>query len=93
MSKEVGMDGATNRGGDDQTRILPELSVRHGRAAVEFYKAAFGAVEEYRVGGTDDEEAVVAQLSVGSAAFWPTSRRRTRTSAPSHWARAPCECC
>jgi PhnB protein len=64
------MERAINGGGDDQTRILPELSVRHGRAAVEFYKAAFGAVEDYRVGGTDDEEAVVAQLSVGSASFW-----------------------
>lgn len=50
--------------------ILAQLSVRRGRAAVEFYKAAFGAVEEYRVGGTDDHEAVVAQLSVGDASFW-----------------------
>ena len=50
--------------------IVPQLSVRHGRAAVEFYKTAFGAVEEYRVGGTDDNEAVVAQLSVGGARFW-----------------------
>ena len=64
------MERATHRGGHDQTRILPELSVRHGRAAIEFSKAAFGAVEEYRVGGTDEEEAVVAQLSVGSASFW-----------------------
>jgi PhnB protein len=52
------------------TSILPELSVRRGRAAVEFYKAAFGAVEEYRVGGSDDHEAVVAQLRVGDARFW-----------------------
>jgi len=36
----------------DRTAILPELAVRRGRAAVEFYKAAFGAVEVYRVGGT-----------------------------------------
>ena len=52
------------------TRILAQLSVRRGRAAIEFYKAAFGAVEDYRVGGTDDFEEVVAQLSVGDAAFW-----------------------
>lgn len=52
------------------TSIWPELSVRRGRAAVEFYKAAFGAVEVYRVGGTDDHEAVVAQLSIGDASFW-----------------------
>jgi PhnB protein len=52
------------------TSILPQLSVRHGRAAIEFYKAAFGAVEDYRVGGTDEHEAIVAQLSVGEASFW-----------------------
>jgi PhnB protein len=52
------------------TSILPQLSVRRGRAAIDFYKAAFGAVEDYRVGGTDEHEAVVAQLSVGAASFW-----------------------
>src|SRR4051812_4987291 len=51
-------------------RILPQLSVRRGRAAIDFYAAAFGAVEEYRVGGTDEDEAVVAQLAVDGAAFW-----------------------
>ena len=50
--------------------IQPELSVRRGRAAVEFYKSAFGADEVYRVGGTDEHEAVVSQLSVGDASFW-----------------------
>jgi PhnB protein len=55
---------------DRRARILPELSVRRGRAAVEFYKAAFGAVEVYRVGGTDDDEEVVSQLTVGGASFW-----------------------
>ncbi len=56
--------------GTRQTRILPQLSVRRGRAALEFYKAAFGAVEDYRVGGTSEGEDVVAQLSVGNATFW-----------------------
>jgi PhnB protein len=51
-------------------RIVPELSVRRGRAAIEFYKAAFGAEEVYRVGGTDEHPDVVAQLSVGDASFW-----------------------
>lgn len=64
------MEMAGNRGGDQQTTISPQLTVRHGRAAVEFYKAALGAVEDYRVGGTDDEPNVVAQLSVGGASFW-----------------------
>jgi PhnB protein len=52
------------------TRVLAQLSVRRGREAVEFYKEAFGAVEDYRVGGTDEHEAVVAQLSIGEASFW-----------------------
>jgi PhnB protein len=44
--------------------------VRRGREAVEFYKAAFGAVEVYRVGGTDEAEDVVSQLSLGETSFW-----------------------
>jgi PhnB protein len=50
--------------------VQAQLAVRRGREAVEFYKAAFGAVEVHRVGGTDEEESVVAQLTVGDAAFW-----------------------
>jgi PhnB protein len=50
--------------------LSPELSVRRGREAVEFYKAAFRAVEVYRVGGTEDNPDVVSQLSVGDASFW-----------------------
>jgi PhnB protein len=53
-----------------EPRIAPQLSVRRGRAAIAFYAAAFGAVEDYRVGGTDDHPDVVAQLSVGGATFW-----------------------
>ena len=50
--------------------VQPQLSVRNGRAAVDFYRAAFGAVEVYRFGGTDDHDEVVAQLAVGNALFW-----------------------
>jgi PhnB protein len=63
---------------DSHQTIQPELSVRRGRAAVEFYTSAFGADEVYRVGGTDDHEAVVSQLSVGDASFWVSDE------APSH---------
>jgi PhnB protein len=48
--------------------IAPWLSVRKSAEAVEFYKAAFGAVEVYRMdvpGGS-----VVARLSVDGAEFW-----------------------
>jgi PhnB protein len=53
-----------------QISVSPQLSVRRGRDAVEFYEAAFGAVEIYRVGGTEENESVVSQLSVGNASFW-----------------------
>ena len=53
-----------------QPNIQAQLSVRNGSAAVEFYKAAFGAVEVYRFGGSDDLEEVVVQLAVGNSLFW-----------------------
>jgi ribose 5-phosphate isomerase B len=56
--------------GATQTDVLAQLSVRDGRAAVEFYKHAFGAVEVYRVGGTVEHAAVVSQLSIGGRSFW-----------------------
>jgi PhnB protein len=50
--------------------IAPQLSVRHGIAAVEFYKRALGATELHRVGGTEGQEELVCQLAVGDATFW-----------------------
>jgi PhnB protein len=50
--------------------VAPELSVRRGVAAIDFYTAAFGAVELFRVGGDEAEPSVVAQLAVGGATFW-----------------------
>lgn len=52
--------------------IVPQLSVRGGLAAVDFYTAAFGAVVVYQVGGTAENVSLVAQLSVGGASFWVT---------------------
>lgn len=49
------------------TAIQPELWVDLGATAIEFYQAAFGAQVVHRVG---DGEDVVAQLTVGDAAFW-----------------------
>jgi PhnB protein len=48
--------------------IAPFLSVRRGAAAVEFYKAAFGATELHRIESPDG--AVVCQLSAEGAEFW-----------------------
>jgi PhnB protein len=44
------------------------LSVRNGTSAIEFYKAAFGATELFRIG--DESGAVVARMSVEEAEFW-----------------------
>jgi PhnB protein len=52
-----------------ETSITPWLAVRDAPKAVDFYKAALGAVELYRLDG-DDGSVVVAQLSVGGAVFW-----------------------
>lgn len=52
------------------TTIQPELWVDRAGAAVAFYQAAFGASVLHLVGDGDD---IVAQLSVGNAAFWVTA--------------------
>ena len=48
-----------------RTCVTATLSVRDWARAVEFYKAAFGATELYRVEGGG-----VAQLSADGAEFW-----------------------
>jgi PhnB protein len=50
------------------TIIAPMLSVRGGAKAIDFYKAAFGAGEIFRLDAPDG--AVVARLSVEGAEFW-----------------------
>jgi PhnB protein len=53
---------------NQQTTIAPMLSVRNGARAIEFYKAAFGTSELFRI--DDPSGAVVARLGVGPAEFW-----------------------
>src|SRR5438034_11799988 len=48
-----------------RTSVTATLSVRNWARAIDFYKAAFGANELYRVPGGG-----VAQLAVSGAAFW-----------------------
>ena len=54
--------------GAPATSIAPMLSVRQGAKAVEFYKAAFGASEAFRIDAPDG--GVVARLAVAGAEFW-----------------------
>jgi PhnB protein len=62
------MSDDLKRSQDQKTSIAPMLSVRNGVRAIEFYTAAFGACELFRV--EDPSGAVVARLSVGGAEFW-----------------------
>jgi PhnB protein len=48
--------------------LAPWLSVRDSARAVDFYKAAFGAVEVYHLEGP--EGGVVSRLSIGGGEFW-----------------------
>jgi PhnB protein len=60
--------GTSARPGTMKTTIAPWLSVRGSKKAVEFYKAAFGATETFRI--EDPSGSVVARLSVEGAEFW-----------------------
>jgi PhnB protein len=60
---------STNKGhGAVKAAVAPLLSVRKGKKAIDFYKAAFGAVELFRT--VSEEGAVVARLSIGESEFW-----------------------
>jgi PhnB protein len=50
-----------------KTSIAPMLSVRNGVKALEFYKAAFGAEELFKI---ENDGSVVARLAVEGAEFW-----------------------
>jgi PhnB protein len=52
-----------------KTSIAPWLSVNRATEAVDYYKAAFGAVERYRL-EDDAGKVVVAQLAIEGADFW-----------------------
>jgi PhnB protein len=51
------------------TSIAPWLSVSRAMEAVDYYKAAFGAVERYRL-EDDAGKVIVAQLAIEGADFW-----------------------
>jgi PhnB protein len=52
-----------------ETRIAPWLAVSDAQKAIDFYEAALGAVEIYRL-EDDDGKVAVAQLAIDGAAFW-----------------------
>lgn len=50
------------------TSIAPWIAVSNATDAVDFYKAAFGAIERERL--EDGGRIVVAELAIGDATFW-----------------------
>ncbi len=63
-----------------QTTIVPWLSLRNAIQANEFYKAAFGAIEVYRLDMPDG--GLVARLSVDGAEFWISGESSAGTNLP-----------
>jgi PhnB protein len=54
--------------GGSRTTVAPLLAVRKGKRAIEFYKAAFGAVELFRTVSEDGN--IAARMSIGQSEFW-----------------------
>src|SRR6266852_70026 len=70
MAEGAPMAVTSKRAGQQLVSLLPQLSVRGGLAALDFYRVAFGAEVVYQVGGTADNQSVVAQMSIEGASFW-----------------------
>ena len=62
------MSPSSENANNPKTTIAPMLSVRNGAKAIDFYKAALGATELFRMDA--ENGTVVAQLSVEGAQFW-----------------------
>ncbi len=62
-----GIDPAKATG---RTSISPWLSVDDVAKALDFYAAAFGATELYRLEDDDSGRVMVAQLAIDGADFW-----------------------
>jgi PhnB protein len=62
---------SSNQAASFRTRVTATLSVRDWPAAMDFYKAAFGASELFSVPGGG-----VGQLSVSGADFWVAEESR-----------------
>lgn len=68
--------------------VYPYLTVKGGRAAVDFYSRAFGAVEEYLNTADDGERILHARLRINGAAIllsddFPEYRGGGEAAAPS----------
>jgi PhnB protein len=62
------------------TSIAPWIAVSNGPDALDFYAAAFGAIERERL--EDDGRVVVAELAIGEATFWIQDEPGVRGGGP-----------
>jgi PhnB protein len=67
--------------------VYPYLTVKGGKAAIDFYTKAFGAKEEYRAYGEDNERIMHARIRVNGAAIllsddFPEFHGGSKTPAP-----------
>lgn len=52
--------------------VVPHLTVRNAEAAIEFYQAAFGAEEQFRMKNPDGEGLWYVELKIGNALVFLT---------------------
>lgn len=67
--------------------VYPYLTVVGGKAAIDFYARAFGAVEEFRTYGEDGERLLHARIRINGAAIllsddFPEYRGGSKAPAP-----------
>lgn len=67
--------------------VYPYLTVVGGKAAIDFYARAFGAVEEFRTYGEDGERIMHARIRINGAAIllsddYPEYRGGSKAPAP-----------
>ncbi len=62
------MAGIASGPGTLTASVAPLLAVRKGKKAIEFYKAAFGAVELFRT--VSEDGAIAARMAIGQSEFW-----------------------
>jgi len=58
---------AVKRVPDGYHRVTPHLTVRNATAMIEFYKKAFGAVENRRAPGPDGKSILHAEIQIGDS--------------------------
>jgi uncharacterized glyoxalase superfamily protein PhnB len=70
--KKIAGAPATEKQPKEYRSVTPAFTVADAAAAIEFYKAAFGATEKYRMLGPDGKKVMHAELQLGDSALMLT---------------------